>query len=465
MRALNSLVQCVAATIERHGMLAPGQRVGVAVSGGADSVCMLHVLRELSRSWKFCLTVLHLDHQLRGEESRADAAFVREMAERLGVPLVSKCAVLPGGNLEQEARRARLAFFAEAIGSGTVERVAVGHTRSDQAETVLFRFLRGAGTAGLSGIRPVTTEGLVRPLIEVDRAEVESYLRERSTEWREDSTNASRRFARNRIRHELLPQLGREWNPEIVRTLTRTADWARAEEEYWEQEIDSLEAGRLVVENGSLLLKASAVMALPAGAARRLIRRAMERGKGDLRGVDFRHVDEVLRLAGQDSGTGRVQAEGLEIRRSFDWLRFDKSGNDWGTMTYRLPAAVPGRVEILPGGPVISLELIEKTENSCLSECVYNDSMGCVDWERLAGSLTVRNWMAGDRYQPSGSISIRKLKTLFQLARIPVWERRRWPVLVDGDSIVWTRQFGVASEFAAGPRTRIALRVQEIRTA
>ena len=149
-------------------------------------------------------------------------------------PLIAREASLPaGGNLEQNARRARLAFFREAIASGAVERVAVGHTRSDQAETVLFRLLRGAGTAGLAGARPMTSDGIVRPLIDVERAEVEAFLTSRGIEWREDSTNASRRFARNRIRHELLPQLSRDWNPAIVDALARTADQAAADEDYW----------------------------------------------------------------------------------------------------------------------------------------------------------------------------------------------------------------------------------------
>src|SRR5215831_12446710 len=169
MRALSSLVQRVASTIERYAMFAGAGRIGVGVSGGADSVCLLHVLRELAPQRNLCLTVIHLDHGLRGEESRADAAWVADLAAQLGLPLVPRQADVAGagGNLEQAARDARLALFGELIASGQAQRVATGHTRSDQAETVLFRFLRGAGTAGLAGIRPVTPQGIVRPLIEI----------------------------------------------------------------------------------------------------------------------------------------------------------------------------------------------------------------------------------------------------------------------------------------------------------
>ncbi|MBI3471730.1 MAG: tRNA lysidine(34) synthetase TilS, partial [Candidatus Solibacter usitatus] len=164
----------VAKTIARHRMFGPGDRAGVAVSGGADSVCLLDVLHELGPRWNLHLTVLHLNHNLRGEESRADAVFVAEMARGLGLASVLADADLSGrgGNLEQAARRARQQFFQEAMRHHTLDKIATGHTRSDQAETVLFRFLRGAGGAGLAAIRPVTAQGLVRPLIDIPRAAV-----------------------------------------------------------------------------------------------------------------------------------------------------------------------------------------------------------------------------------------------------------------------------------------------------
>src|SRR5439155_12054186 len=182
----------------------------------------------------------------------------------------------PAENLEQAARRARLAFFREMIQSGAVDRVATGHTRSDQAETVLFRFLRGSGTAGLAGIRPVADPGIIRPLIEVDRGQIEQFLRERNLAWREDSTNASRRFARNRIRHELLPQLARDWNPAIAETLAHMADWAAEEESHLAAETDRLAVEHLHIGEGAVTIPVEALASLPRAAARRVVRRAIE---------------------------------------------------------------------------------------------------------------------------------------------------------------------------------------------
>jgi tRNA(Ile)-lysidine synthase len=450
------MIEQIRRTIQRYRMFDPGARVAVAVSGGADSVCLLHALLELGG---LRLSVLHVDHGLRGQESRADAEFVRDMAERLALPFFLREIRIGHGNLEQEARRARLAFFHEHLANGHADRVALGHTRSDQAETVLFRFLRGSGTAGLAGIRPVTAEGLVRPLIELERAQVETYLRARQIPWREDSTNATAEFARNRIRHRLLPQLAAEWNPSIVETLAHTGDFAQAEEVYWEGEVARLAALHLTHSPNSVLLPANSLAALPLAAARRLARHAVQVAKGDLRGIDFLHIERILELAHSVAGAGRLQIPGLDVRRSFDWLRL---GRPSPRKPYTLLPLVPGITPVPGTGIAISLELIEKSETSGLPENVYNSGMGCLDWKRLAGSLELRNWRFGDRYQPIGIPGAAKIKTLFQLQRVPVWERAQWPVLTDGASIVWTRRFGPSAGYAAGPETNVLLKVGEV---
>jgi tRNA(Ile)-lysidine synthase len=455
------LLNRIANTIERHAMFHAGQSIGVAVSGGADSVCLLYALVELAPRWNLRLHVLHLDHGLRGEESRRDAGFVRELAASLSLPATIRTVDLTAsaGNLEQAGRHARLRFFREMISTGAVERVALGHTRNDQAETVLFRFLRGAGTAGLAGIRPVTDDGIVRPLLEIDRSEVEEFLRARGIAWRDDSTNASPEFARNRLRHYLLPQLAREWNPAITETLSRTADWALAEEAYWEAEIGRLAAHALVERDGAILVRAAALTALPVATGRRLVRRAIERAKGDLRGIDFGHVAKVLELAATREGNGRLQSTGLDIRRSFEWLRFSRPSAQ--SHDYQATAAVPGVVRVA-AGVEISLELIERTESSDGAHSVYNESdTSCLDWCSLSGPLEFRNWRPGDQYQPWGTAGVEKIKTFFQEARIPIWERRNWPILLDGPSIVWARRFGPAAAFAARPDSRVLLVVRE----
>jgi tRNA(Ile)-lysidine synthase len=459
------VLERIAATIARYRMFEPGQRVGVAVSGGADSVCLLYVLRDLASRWDLRFRVLHLNHRLRGKDSDADADFVRAVAAEFGFPFDLREANLSqaDGNLEEAAREARLAFFGDEIAAGRVNRVATGHTRSDQAETVLFRFLRGAGTAGLAGIRPVTRTGLVRPLIAVDRAHVEEFLKERGVTWREDGTNRDLRFARNRIRHELLPGLSRDWNPSIVPALAHLADWALGEEAYWEPEIDRLARLNLKEKIGFVLLETSCLKRLPLAAARRLVKRAMELVKGNPLGIEFAHVNAVLELTATDEGHGRLQAAGLDIMRSFQWLRFAKlAPGGVGRDDYELAVPLPGVVRVPGQEFAVSLEVVEISEVSGMCDCVYNKGMVAVDTDRLCGSLTLRNWRPGDQYHPSGGSGEQKIKTLFQQFRIPLWERRHWPVLRDERSIVWARRFGASVHVAADSGTKRFLRIREI---
>jgi tRNA(Ile)-lysidine synthase len=455
------MVARVAETVERYRMFAGGQRVGVAVSGGADSVCLLHVLIELGPRWELRLSIVHVDHRLRGEESEADARFVRELGERLGLEVfcqeadVRGISLETGDNLEQAARRVRQGFFLGLIQSGVVERVALGHTRSDQAETVLFRFLRGAGTAGLAGIRPVTAEGLVRPLIEVGRAEVVQFLTERGISWRDDSSNQDRSFARNRIRHELLPALEREWNPALAGILAGVAKVAQDEEDYWRAVVDEMTEGNLLERPPAVLFRAEWLAGLHPAVARRVGREAIRKAKGDLRRIDLQHVEQILKLARSQRSSGRGQIPGLDVRRSFEWVRLAPAGREGGD--YEVEAAVPGRVKVPGTGWEVVLELQVPG-----AHCGYNEDEGeRLDWGRIPGTLRLRNWRPGDEYRPRGRAGEMSVKSLFREARVPLWERRKWPVLTCEGRIIWVAGFGPDAEFAATADSHSVLEVRE----
>jgi tRNA(Ile)-lysidine synthase len=451
------LVSRVAATVARRRMFHAGERVGVAVSGGADSVCLLHVLRELECG--LSLMVLHVNHGLRGAESDADEAFVRDLAARLGLEFrcyaadVRSISQSTRDNLEQAARRVRHEFFAGLRRDKVVEAVALGHTRSDQAETVLFRILRGAGTAGLSGIRPVTREGLVRPLIDVNRGEVRDFLAERGIAWREDASNLDPAFARNRIRHELLPALARDFNPAIEDTLAGMAEVAQDEERYWETFIGEQTVGRLVTKPPVALFRAGLLADLEPAVARRAARRVIEAAKGDMRGIDLAHIEQVLSVARAQTSAARVQIPGLDVFRSYEWVRLAPLGFDrLEDRNYRAQAPVPGRVAV--PGTTWSLELQLQSDSS------YNGSDDKLDWGRIAGKLELRNWRPGDQYRPVGHACEAKIKSMFQAARVPLWDRRKWPILTSGETILWAAHFGPSADWAATERTRICLSVR-----
>ncbi|HXG32263.1 MAG TPA: tRNA lysidine(34) synthetase TilS [Bryobacteraceae bacterium] len=459
------MIERVAATIERYGMFRPGDRVGVAVSGGADSVCLLHVLRELAPRWALRLSVLHLDHRLRGEASRADAEFVRQLAAGLSLPFypgeadVRSLREATGENLEQAARNARRDFFLGFLRSGLLDRVALGHTRSDQAETVMFRLLRGTGLSGLAGILPVTAEGFVRPLLEVSRPEVLAYLGSRGLSWREDATNRDPALARNRIRHQLLPALQRDWNPRLEAALARLAALAQEEEDYWRAETDRLEAAHAVRRGRAYFVRVRPLSELPRPVARRLVRRLIERARGDLRRIEYEHVEQALELARREKGDGRICLPGLVVWRSFDWIRFSPSGEEF-PQAFRREVAIPGYYP-LPDGGRLQLELAEARAGALCASGYNRGGSHLVDRERIRGLLELRSWIPGDRYRPAGHTTVRNLADLFQRARIPHWERGSWPVLESGGRIVWSRGFGAAAELVPDARTRWVLKISE----
>lgn len=452
----------IAAFIARHRMFQPGHRVGVAVSGGADSVFLLHALRELAPRTDLHLSVVHIDHGIRGAASVADAEFVAHLAASLSLPFHIRRADLGSleGNLEQNARNARLSFYKDLIASGAADRIATGHTRSDQAETVLYRILRGSGLTGLAGILPVTPDGLVRPLLEIDRAEIECWLRDHEISWREDATNRDVTFARNRLRHEILPLLRGSFNPNLDQALANLATLARDEESYWNTQLAGPQSP--IPNPTRQILAARDISATPPALARRLIRRTIETVKGDLHGIDFAHVERVLAMARSSHGHDHVQIAGLDVHRSFDQMRFATSPVSAPGYSIALP--IPGSVELPGANTRIHLQVLEKEERISRRDTVVSE----LDWRRLrAGGrppvLELRNWRPGDQYRRIGHSRPEKIKFFFQKARVPFWERGNWPILTYNGDIIWSGQFGAAADFAATPQTRCVLRISASR--
>jgi tRNA(Ile)-lysidine synthase len=464
-----ALLKRVAKTILRYNMFHPGQPLGVAVSGGADSTALLHLLTELASDWKLPLTVLHLNHHLRGNDSDQDAFFVQQVATRLDLPcLVEHASLDPSaGNLEEAARHARYDFFGRAMRQHSLARIAVGHTLSDQAETVLFRAIRGAGITGLAGIWPVTPEGIVRPLIELTRDEVEAWLQEHRIHWREDSSNRDRRFARNRIRHDLLPVLRQDWNPGVDQALGRLAELCQDEEQYWVETAAALldqcgaglwpavaSPGRLPTsQHEVLILDTTRLRALHVAALRRVLREAIRRVRDDSRPVDFEHLEKLVNLVRRTRGSGRVNLPGLSICRSFDRLRLARTTAP--PKPYELELPVPGEVR-LPDGTFLAATLEPEPPDSR-----YNTSAGVLDRDRAPGKLALRSWTPGAIFWPAGQPHEIKLKSLFQQARVPSWERAEWPILACGKSVIWARGFGAAQGFAPTGSSRNVMRLWE----
>ena len=455
----------------RHRLLESADPVGVAVSGGADSVALLHALRSLLSSRP--LAAIHVNHCLRGAESDADEAFVRDLAKSLECGWhvrrqdVRAAAARTGGNLEQAGRDCRYRFFREVVAGGSCAVVATAHTRSDQAETVLFRLLRGSAGSGLSAIRPVREPGIIRPMLDVSRDEVRAYLRSAGLPWREDSSNRDQRYARNRVRHFLLPWLKREWNPQAERVLANTANWALEEERYWESRTAALLSRCVREDGGAALVEVATARDLHPAELRRLLDAVLRSPRFHPGRAGFDHIEAVRKLVEAPSGSGAVDLPGARAERSFGQVRIVPRSAARAA-AFDVPLPVPG-VAPLPGaGGVVRTRLLDPRAAGKL----YNAKESAfLDWNRVPNHLRVRNWRAGDRYRPVGRQSSRKISALFGQHRISAWERASWPVVTAAPNpagparIVWARTFGPAHDLAAAAADVPVLAVDEVRGA
>jgi tRNA(Ile)-lysidine synthase len=442
--------------LRQRQLLRPGDRVLAAVSGGADSVALARVLLELREELGVVLAVAHFNHLARGQASDADEAFVFDLAKRhelefhVGRRDVAEYARSEQLSMEAAGRRLRYAWLAQVARDHRFSSVATAHTGDDQAETVLMKFLRGAGTKGLAGIYPVVEAGacrLVRPLLQVSRSEVEAYLTSLDQPWREDETNLDHRFRRNRIRHELLPLLEREYNPNLRQVLREAAEINRAEEDEWAQRTRTVLDG-LRVENTRLRLTDFAALSL--AMQRRVLKLFRE---AHLLVADFAHVEKLRRCALGEMQRVELSQDWLACRRG-DCLTLEGPGNVAAAESYSYLLPVPGEVAIPEIGCVIQAVPVP-------AQFAVTAAPGTLLRADLIGpALRVRNWQHGDRYHPAYSGSAEKLKRLFAEKKIPAEQRVSWPVVLKGAEIVWVRDFAVAEGFCRREGDGDAVRVE-----
>ncbi|HMF89543.1 MAG TPA: tRNA lysidine(34) synthetase TilS [Candidatus Angelobacter sp.] len=464
--------------VQRHRLLSPGDRVAVAVSGGADSVALLRALLELRRELGIVLSVAHFHHGIRGAEADADQQFVKDLAANfhldihLGAADVPTHARTQKTSLETAARELRHRWFFELVRARQADKIATAHTLDDQAETVLMRVLRGAGALGLAGIFPQQEEKhLVRPLLEVSRTEIEAYLRTIGQLWCDDSMNLNLEHTRNRIRRQLLPQLERDYNPALRQTLADLAEVARGEAEYWNREVDSLlprlvrpgkpsRSGRSTAGKAAevLSLDLAAFQNLPLAAQRQILQRV---GRQLGTSLEFKHIQQLTAMISGRAGAKRLLLPGgIAVSRSFRELQFGHSATPPLSHDYSYSLPVPGEVNVLELGARLRARIVPGGISTISG---YNpDSL--LDRSLLAPQVTVRNWRAGDRFFPAKTRSPKKLKELLQAGRmgqrLSVAQRKRWPVVESAGQIVWVRGFAVPAAFA--PRAGEAVLIEEV---
>ena len=484
-----SLSHMVLAAVRKSGRLHPGDSLGVAVSGGADSVALLRFLLEIRERIGVLLVVVHFNHRIRGAESDSDEEFVRALAAAHGLEFVSDGEDVPlaaernGWNLEDAARRLRYEFFERLVVAGRATRVAVAHTADDQAETVLAHVFRGTGVTGLSGIYP-EKGSVVRPLLGIRRRDVREYLAGIGQDWREDSSNEDTSRLRARIRHSLLPMLEQEFQPAVVDQLCRLSSLARKEEEFWNHLVSSVFDSVAVQEaqhgisiaiedllNPLRLREASAKeSSVPDALSSRLVRRIYEELRDTRQQLTSQHVEQVLRLATLSTSGAETHLPGARVEREFGRLRFSRYSPN--AQPRRGKAVRPARsfeYKIMLGerspAEVLVLEIERRVRLKVIDwPCLARETTGgqvALDFDRLQNPLVLRSWLPGDSFRLPGRRRVRKLKRLLLESRVSLRDRAGWPVLTSGGVLVWVRGFPVATEFAAATGTRQGVVIEE----
>ena len=417
----------VLATCRARKLLGPQDRVLAALSGGPDSTALVAALAALrDRGAVAEVRALHVDHRLR-PGSGADGESCAALCARLRVPLERVAVTVGAGNLQAQARRARYRALRAAAAREGATRIATGHTRSDQAETVLLRLLRGAGARGLAGIPP-RRGALVRPLIDRSRAEVEAFLREEGLPWLEDPTNASPRFRRNRIRREVLPLLA-QLNPALEESLARTADLLRADER-------ALEGRARRAVPGGARLEVARLLREPLAVRRRAVRRLWRAARGSRRGLGAHGVEAVLALCRRGRPGRLALPEGLEARCAYGSLEVRK----------RPPAAPVLSPLELPGPGLYELP----GRGLRLEVTVGPEPLEGPGWP-----LWLRTRRPGDRFRPERGRGEKKLKSWLIDRKVPVEERDGLVVLADrAGRVLWLPELGVRAR-APGLRLRV----------
>lgn len=459
----------------KHGLLLRHDRVLVAVSGGPDSVALLHALANLREELSLHLEVAHLQHGIRGEEAKEDARFVEQLCRRMALPFHLKEIDLPQlksaaskGNLEALARAERYRFFAAVMQQKHLHKVATAHTLDDQAETVLMWCLRGAGMKGLGGIAPrieVATEphsdvakiAVVRPLLEIAKADILAYLDAHELAYRVDRTNLDTSYLRNWLRLELLPAIRTRIDERLPQRLSQQAELLREEDAY----LDALARAKLAALRAGRSLQRQRLLQEPVVLQRRIVRLWLHEMRGRLTGIDYEHLAAILRIARGDLPQGRLSLPGgHELVCEYEKLRLRKTRRGRAGSCYTYALTVGKTLHIAEAGLEISSEYYTPGSQplpDSLTEAVFDVAF-------LTGPLVVRNFRNGDRFQPLGMSGHKKVKDLFIDAKIPLGTRAVLPLLTMNDQVLWIVGHGRSEAGRVTRQSERAVRFQIVRT-
>ncbi len=470
-------VKRVAQTIAKRGMIQKGDAVLIGVSGGPDSVVLLSVLATLAPKYSLRLGIAHVNHCLRGAASDRDETFVESLARDNDMPCYTRKIDIrsrqkeTGLCLEEAGRKARYEFFRQIAGAHRYDKIAVGHHADDDAELILLNLLRGSGCSGISGIPP-KRDSVVRPLIDVSRNEIMSYIIYYGLKYRTDASNEDTNYLRNRVRHQLIPVL-KEYNPHVTDSLVRIGNILRSEDEWTEALILPLfQETTLLVENRRIVLSVPALQKQHIAAVRRIIRKAVAQVKKDLRRISYTHIHAAAQLVHNAETGGRIDLpDRIRIARSRDRLIVSKEKKSLRSPAlsgrnlqipyeYSLnePEAASGALKIDEIDVLLKFSKVAAKKFS--EEGIDENRTGWIDWDQLTFPLIIRSVRPGDRFRPFGMEGSQKVNDFFCNNKVPAADRHRFPLLVSGSRIAWVAGFRIDDRAKVRSDSRFALKVE-----
>ena len=457
------LINKVSATIKKYSMLSEKEKILVGLSGGPDSVCLLYILNNIKDKFTLDLHAVYIDHTMRPEKTPEEIEFCKLLCKRLNVAFLTKSidvkayAKEQGLNRQEAARKLRYRIFEETAYEIDAHKIALGHIADDQAETVLIRLFRGSGSTGLSGIPPIRGT-IISPLIEIERKEIERFLDERKLDFIVDSSNLKEDYLRNKIRLSLMPML-REFNPNIIETLSKTASIFRDEERYFEI-IVTKTLMKLISRKTDVRIELFLVPLeiMDKVIMRRVLRRAIEETRG-LHGISFVHIEDIIELIKNGSPGDRLYLpKGIRIIKGYSTLILT-SEHPVKLNTYIL--AIPGETILKEAGILIRASMVETHESGVMSQnsgLWY--TLAIFDADRLILPLVVRPRKNGDFFYPFGFGKRKKLQDFFVDEKVPRDERDRTPLIISGEDIIWVVGYRGDERFKVTEDTMKILRLE-----
>ena len=470
------ILRTVRETISAHKMFDQGDSVLVAVSGGPDSIALVHLIYSMAAEFSLRPAIAHLNHCLRGSDSDRDAQFVTETARQLNLPIYAQSKDVRSFqkrhrlSLEEAARTVRYRFYNAVATEYGFNKIALGHQGDDNAELVLMNLLRGSGHLGLSGIAPVRGGKIVRPLIRLRRSEIIDYLTEKKLPYITDASNTDPAFLRNKVRHQLMPVLQTDYNPKIIEALNRLGEILQAEDQWIAATLEPVfEQCVEFRTDDKINLSVPAFNTLAKAIKRRIVRKSILSIKKDLRRITLEHVDAILRLTEKGRNPGRLNLpDGIVVSRNHAELSFQKSDIHLKSKDpeifqksarhYQYALSPPTTLYIKEAEASIVLCEIDIEE---LPNFANSDTTAAFfDLDRLILPLTVRNFRPGDRFSPLGLKGTQKVKKFFANLKIPTVKRQKCPLLLSEGRIVWIAGHRIDNAVKVTPQTRRVLKAE-----